>query len=76
MSQKFDAGWGNPQRTSENERADGIRGNDDRNQSKKGIVYKGPAVDSNLVETKNKGNQSCQDCMEPKERGEGDENAK
>ena len=75
MPQKFDACGGNPQRASENERPDGIRSNDNRNQSKKWIIDKSPAVDGDLVETKDKGNQSCQYCMESKERGEGNENA-
>lgn len=76
MPQEFDTRGGNPQRTSKNECPDGVRSNDDRNQSKKRIIDKSPAIDGNLVETKNKGNQGCQNCMESKERREGNENPK
>src|SRR4029077_20349364 len=76
MSQKFDAGRGNPQRASKDKRSDRIRGNDNRDQREKRVVDKSPTVDSNLVDTQNEGNQSCQNCMESKKRREGNENAK
>jgi len=76
MSEEFDTRGRNPQWTSEKKCTDGIRGDDDRNQREERIVDECPAVDGNLVEAKNKGNQSCQNCMESKERGEGDKNTK
>jgi len=76
MSQKFDTCLRNPQRTSEDKSSNGIGSNDDRNQSEKRIVDKSPAVDSYFVEAEYKGNQSCQNCMETQERGEGNENSK
>src|SRR6185503_10407373 len=74
MSQKFDTGGRDTQRTSENKRSDGIRSNDDRNQGEKRVVYERATIDGNLIETKNTGNQSCESCMESKEWGEGNEN--
>ena len=75
MFQQFDTRIRDAQGSSENERADGVRRNDYRNESQKGIVDERAAIDCNFVEAENERHRRGHDRVETKEGGEGDENS-
>lgn len=75
VSQQFDALLRNRERASEDERADGVRNDDDRNQRQDWVVDKSAGVDRDLVEAKGKGDHGRHDRVQAQERRESDENA-
>ena len=75
VPQQFDARGGNAERTAEDNSADRVRCDDDRNESEEGIVDERAAIDGHLVEAKEKGNERRQNCVQAKEWREGDKNS-
>ena len=72
---KLDACGRDSQRTSGDKSTYRVGCDDDGDKRQKGIIDKGSAVYSELVETKKKGNQRRQDCVKAEEGREGNEYA-
>ena len=65
----------NRERTAENESADGVRNDDDRNEGNDRVVDESARVNRDFIEAKGKRDQRCHDRMQTEKRGEGDKNA-
>ena len=75
IPQKLDTGGRNSQRAAKKKSSDSVGGHDDRNQRQQRVVNESAGVNRNLVKAKEKSNQRCDYCVQPKEWGEGDENS-
>ena len=73
ISQQLHAFVRNRQRTSENESADGVRDDDDRDQRQDRVVDKSPGVDRDFVEAEGKRDHGRHDRVQAQKRRESDE---